>query len=103
MDQPPISTTLSPAVNVTSPTHDATETEKSTLPPPIAPSQDPSPTQYAISGDPFEIEFLLMGGQRKRWTVGSKDTVEQVRQRIWKEWPQGSTLSYSLSCCLYNH
>ncbi|GAA5846260.1 hypothetical protein JCM5353_005385 [Sporobolomyces roseus] len=88
MDQPHISTTLSPADTVISPTNDPTETEKSTLPPPIAPSQDPTLTQYAINGDPFEIEFLLMGGQRKRWTVGNKDTVEQVRQRIWKEWPQ---------------
>ncbi|GAA5843346.1 hypothetical protein JCM3766R1_002926 [Sporobolomyces carnicolor] len=41
-----------------------------------------------IRGDRFEIEFLLMSGKRKRWTVGSEETVDRVRDRIFADWPQ---------------
>ena len=91
MDQPPTSSTLSPTSTVTSPQNDPAESEKSNLAPPaLAQPQDSTIPQPAMNGTPFELEFLLMGGQRRRWTVGSQDTVEQVRTRIWNEWPPGT-------------
>ncbi|GAA5899722.1 uncharacterized protein JCM6883_005969 [Sporobolomyces salmoneus] len=60
--------------------------------PKVAPAPDLSPPASDVKGDPFEIDFLLMSGARKRWRVGSEETVEQVRQRIHSEWPTGYNL-----------
>ena len=48
-----------------------------------------SETTINVKGVPFEIECLLMSGRRKRWTVGSEETVSDVRQRIFANFPQG--------------
>ncbi|GAA5996780.1 hypothetical protein JCM5350_007786 [Sporobolomyces pararoseus] len=47
-----------------------------------------SETTINVKGVPFEIECLLMSGRRKRWTVGSEETVSDVRQRIFANFPQ---------------
>ncbi|GAA5969012.1 hypothetical protein JCM3765_002282 [Sporobolomyces pararoseus] len=47
-----------------------------------------SDTRINVKGVPFEIEFLLMSGNRKRWTVGSEETVSTVRERIFANFPQ---------------
>lgn len=56
---------------------------------PEIPINDEQASATHVKGDPLEIEFLLMSGKRKRWTVGTQETVEQVRTRIFQDWPRG--------------
>ncbi|GAA6060453.1 hypothetical protein JCM10212_000881 [Sporobolomyces blumeae] len=51
------------------------------------------PPKNSVEGTRFEIEFLLASGKRKRWTVGTNESVERVRDRIASEWPPEWKLS----------
>ncbi|GAA6009089.1 hypothetical protein JCM11491_005743 [Sporobolomyces phaffii] len=81
MNEPPTSTSASATVS---------EPEKplaAPAPPPLPAPETEAPPPARVRGTPFIIESLLLSGQRKRWPVGSEETVDQLRQRIFSEWP----------------
>ncbi|PRQ72327.1 hypothetical protein AAT19DRAFT_9666 [Rhodotorula toruloides] len=45
----------------------------------------------ALKGEPVEIELLLLSGKRKRWTFGTEETVAEVKDQVWHEWPDDWT------------
>jgi hypothetical protein len=44
----------------------------------------------ALNGEPVQIELLLLSGKRKRWTFGTEETVAEVKDRVWHDWPDGA-------------
>ncbi|BGP27308.1 ubiquitin like superfamily protein [Rhodotorula toruloides] len=44
----------------------------------------------ALKGEPVEIELLLLSGKRKRWTFGTEETVAEVKDQVWHDWPDGA-------------
>ncbi|BGP35014.1 hypothetical protein JCM10296v2_006838 [Rhodotorula toruloides] len=45
----------------------------------------------AVKGGSVEIELLLLSGKRKRWTFGTEETVAEVKDHVWHEWPDDWT------------
>ncbi|BGO95161.1 hypothetical protein NBRC10512_001888 [Rhodotorula toruloides] len=45
----------------------------------------------AVKGEPVEVELLLLSGKRRRWTFGTEETVEEVKDQVWHEWPDDWT------------
>ncbi|GAA5945396.1 hypothetical protein JCM1841_002883 [Sporobolomyces salmonicolor] len=41
-----------------------------------------------VRGEPFDLVLLLVSGKRRKWVVGSEETVREVRERVWREWPE---------------
>ncbi|GAA5975589.1 hypothetical protein JCM21900_004794, partial [Sporobolomyces salmonicolor] len=41
-----------------------------------------------VRGEPFDLVLLLASGKRRKYVVGSEETVGEVRERVWREWPQ---------------
>ncbi|GAA5865889.1 hypothetical protein JCM1840_006288 [Sporobolomyces johnsonii] len=41
-----------------------------------------------VRGQPFDLVLLLVSGKRRKWVVGSEETVREVRERVWSEWPE---------------
>lgn len=48
-------------------------------------------------GEAVLIEFLLVSGKRMRRRIGVESTVREVREGVWRSWPEGAP---SLSLCL---
>lgn len=41
------------------------------------------------AGEQVEVELLLVSGKRRRWCFGSEATIREVREQVWRNWPEG--------------
>ncbi|ORY74788.1 hypothetical protein BCR35DRAFT_139318 [Leucosporidium creatinivorum] len=51
-------------------------------------SEQQQQQQQVGTGEPLLVEFLLVSGKRTRWTVGNEATVREVREAVWRGWPE---------------
>ncbi|GAA6024571.1 hypothetical protein JCM10207_008656 [Rhodosporidiobolus poonsookiae] len=61
----------------------AAKTSPSSDSPPTTPPRLPE----TLVGDPFELELLLVSGQRRSYTFGTGNTVEEAKRQVWEDWP----------------
>lgn len=56
---------------------------------PLAGTESREEKDVIGGGEQVEVELLLVSGKRRRWCFGSEATVREVRERVWRNWPEG--------------
>lgn len=55
----------------------------------VEPKADSEQQHQVGQGEPILVEFLLVSGKRTRWTLGTEASVREVREAVWRGWPEG--------------
>jgi len=93
VDRKPPSTAVAPLPPFSPPP--APSAPSTAVPLDVASTLSPKAPHVEGEDKEYEIELLLLSGKRRRVKVARTETVAQLVERVWSEWPAGTSLLHS--------